>query len=211
VTGTDWLDDERLREGINWLAERDSDLAAVVARHGPPPLWSRQPGFESLIRTILEQQVSVRSAETAVERLVVAAGAVEPMAIADLGEAGLRQAGITRQKAHYLSTLATAVVEGALDIDALASATDDEVRATLVRLPGIGRWTADVYLVLALRRADAWPSGDLALAAGAQLVKSLDRRPGTVELDLLAETWRPWRGVAARLLWHAYLSSRGRD
>jgi DNA-3-methyladenine glycosylase II len=211
VTEGGWLDDDRLREGVDRLIERDPDLAVAVASHGRPPLWPREPGFESLIRTILDQQVSLRSAQAAVERLRVAAGSIDAEAIVALGEPGMRQAGITRQKAHYLAEIARETSGGSLDVEALATASDDAVRDRLVKLPGVGRWTADVYLVLALRRADAWPSGDLALAAGAQLVKRLDRRPTDADLDRMAEAWRPWRGVAARLLWHAYLSSRRRE
>jgi DNA-3-methyladenine glycosylase II len=199
------LDAARLLQGTNALTAIDSDLAGIVERHGPPPLWGREPGFETLVRIILEQQISLASAEAALERLVRATGAIEPEAIAAAGEDALRAAGQTRQKSRYLVGLARDVLDGRLDLDAVARADDDEARAQLMRVVGIGRWTADIYLLMALGRPDVWPNGDLALAGSMRRAKGLAALPTGAEQEVVAEAWRPWRAVAARLLWHAYL------
>jgi DNA-3-methyladenine glycosylase II len=193
---------------VTQLAERDPALAEVVARHGMPPLWPRDPGFDTLIRIVLEQQVTLRSGEAAYERLVRATRGSDPEAIAALDEPGIRAAGITRQKARYVAGIARDVIAGDLDLDGLAGLPDDDVRSRLLAVNGIGSWTAEVYLLMALRRPDAWPGGDIALATSARDVLGLDARPSAGELSGIAERWRPWRAVAARLLWHAYLSAR---
>ena len=200
------LDDSSLREGVRQLAAVDPDLAGIAGRHGPPPLWSREPGFETLVRIILEQQVSLASAEAALGRLIRVAGAVEPGAIVAAGEEPLRVAGLTRQKARYLVGLARNVLDGTLDLDVVARASDDEARARLTSVLGIGRWTADIYLLMALGRPDVWPTGDLALAGAMRRAKGLDTLPTNPAQEVIAEAWRPWRAVAARLLWHAYLA-----
>ena len=200
------LDATTLVVAVRELAALDPDLAGIAARHGLPPLWAREPGFETLVRIILEQQVSLASADAAHQRLVAAAGSVEPAAIAATGEAALRDAGLTRQKARYLVALARDVLDGRLDLGAVAAADDDEARARLTRAIGIGRWTADIYLLMALGRPDIWPSGDLALAGAMRRAKGLDRLPTSAQQDVIAKAWRPWRAVAARLLWHAYLA-----
>lgn len=193
-------------EAVRQLAAIDPDLAGIAERHGPPPLWAREPGFETLVRIILEQQVSLASAEAARERLVRAAGVIEPDAIVRVGDEALREAGLTRQKARYLSGLARDVLEGRLDLEAIAVADDDEARARLTSVLGIGRWTADIYLLMALGRPDIWPTGDLALAGAMRRARGLAALPSAAEQTAIAEPWRPWRAVAARLLWHAYLA-----
>ena len=200
------LDEARLLQGTHALAAIDPDLAGIVDRHGAPPLWDRKPGFETLVRIILEQQVSLASADAALIRLVGATGAIEPQAIAIAGEEALRAAGQTRQKSRYLVGLARDVLDGRLDLDAVAAADDDDARAQLMRVVGIGRWTADIYLLMALGRPDVWPTGDLALAGSMRRAKGLAALPTGAEQEVIAETWRPWRAVAARLLWHAYLA-----
>lgn len=188
------------------LAAADPDLGGILARHGPPPLWAREPGFATLVAIILEQQVSLSSGAAALARLEQAAGAIDPASVSALGEARAREAGLTRQKARYVVGLAERVVDGRLDPDVLAAASDDEVRARLVEVPGIGRWTADIYLLMALGRPDVWPDGDLALATAMRRAKSLDVLPDAASQRATAEAWRPWRAVAARLLWQAYLA-----
>jgi DNA-3-methyladenine glycosylase II len=200
------LDDARLIQGVRELAAADPDLAGIAARHGPPPLWAREPGFETLVRIILEQQVSLASAEAALRRVVAAAGAIEPAAIVAAGDEALRAAGLTRQKSRYLVGLACDLLEGRLDLEAVAKADDDDARARLTSVVGIGRWTADIYLLMALGRPDIWPTGDLALAGAIRRTKALAALPTNTEQVAIAETWRPWRAVAARLLWHAYLA-----
>jgi DNA-3-methyladenine glycosylase II len=188
------------------LAAGDPVLAGILDRHGPPPLWSRQAGFGTLVAIILEQQVSLRSGAAALERLAMAAGGLDPWRVAALGEERARAAGLTRQKARYVVGLAERIVAGELDPATLGGRSDDDVRARLVAIPGIGRWTADIYLLMALGRPDVWPEGDLALAAALRRAKGLDAIPDAALQRLIAEAWRPWRAVAARLLWHAYLA-----
>jgi DNA-3-methyladenine glycosylase II len=188
------------------LAARDPDLAGILARHGPPPLLARERGFATLVAIILEQQVSLRSGAAALARLDRAAGGLTPALVAGLGEERAREAGLTRQKARYVVGLAERAVDGRLDPAALDAVDDDEVRTRLVAIPGIGRWTADIYLLMALGRPDVWPDGDLALAAAMRSAKGLDGLPDAAAQRRIAEAWRPWRAVAARLLWQAYLA-----
>ena len=199
------LDDDALRAGVDRLAASDPDLAGIVARHGPPPLWARQPGFATLVHIILEQQVSLRSAEAALARLVAAAGEVTPEAIAAAGPDRLLEAGLTRQKTRYLVGLAEEVSTGRLDLEALERADDEDARRSLVAVVGIGPWTADIYLLMALGRPDIGPTGDLALATAMRRAKRLAAVPSSDEQAEIAVAWRPLRAVAARILWHAYL------
>jgi len=200
------LDDALLRSAAETLAARDADLAGILDRHGPPPLWARDPGFETLVAIILEQQVSLRSGAAALARLRLAAGDVAPDAVAGLGEDGARAAGLTRQKARYVVELARSVVGRRFDPTALEILDDDAARAALIGLLGVGRWTADIYLLMALGRPDIWPDGDLALAAAMRRAKGLPALPSREEQRAIAATWQPWRAVAARILWHAYLA-----
>jgi DNA-3-methyladenine glycosylase II len=195
---------------VEAVAAVDADLAGIVSRHGPPPLWDREPGFETLVRIVLEQQVSLASGRAAYDRLARAVGPVSPAGLAGTDQATLEAAGLTRQKARYLRELGRATVSGALDVDGLARLDDAAVRRELCAIPGIGPWTADVYLLMALRRPDVWPAADVALATALGRLKGLPARPDPVAMERLAEPWRPWRAVAARLLWHAYLAERGR-
>jgi DNA-3-methyladenine glycosylase II len=200
------LTEERLAHGVRVLSERDPDLARILADLGPPPMWAREPGFPTLIHIILEQQVSLASARAAYERLLAVAAPLTPLRFLDLDDATLKEIGFSRQKTGYGRNLARAIVEGQLDLAALAGMDDGAARSALTRIKGIGPWTADIYLLMALRRPDIWPRGDLALATAVQRVKGLEIRPTEDELEAIAAGWRPWRAVAARLLWHHYLS-----
>src|SRR5574337_263865 len=157
------LDQPGLEAAVRSLARRDRDLRDLVARHGPPPLWSRPPGFATLVRIILEQQVSLASARAVFHRVRGAAGGVSVPRVHALGYQGLRRAGLTRQKARYVAALAERIASGAIRLSSLSGASDAAARAELVRLHGVGEWTADIYLLMALRRPDIWPTGDLAL------------------------------------------------
>jgi DNA-3-methyladenine glycosylase II len=199
------LNEETLQQGIRTLCDRDPDLAEVHKRLGPPPLWAREPGFPTLIHIILEQQVSLASARAAFDRLLAVASPLTPARFLDLDDQTLKAAGFSRQKTTYGRGLARTLDEGQLDLDQLAVLDDGAVRSKLMAIKGIGPWTADIYLLMALRRPDIWPSADLALAVAAQRIKKLRDRPTPQELDALGERWRPWRAVAARLLWHQYL------
>ena len=192
------------------LAARDTDLAGIVARHGPPPLWDREPGFPTLLHIVLEQQVSLASAQAAFDRLRLAADTLTPARFLALTDAQLLAIGFSRQKARYGRALAMAIDTGALDLDALGGLDDESVHRTLQALPGIGPWTSTIYLLMVLGRPDVWPAGDIALAAAVGEVKGLGHRPDPAEMTDLGAGWRPWRSVAARLFWHDYLARRGR-
>ena len=200
------LNQTSYRRGLDELATRDHDLGNVLSRLGPPPMWDREPGFGTLIHIVLEQQVSLASARACFDRALAAVGILTPENLLVLDDAQLKEAGFSRQKTTYARILADAVRTNELDFDELAGLPDDEVRDRLMRLKGIGRWTADIYLLMALGRPDVWPVGDLALVVAAQQIKGLESRPNPREFEELGEPWRPWRSVAARLLWHHYLS-----
>ncbi len=197
---------------IAWqsLAARDGDLARAIERFGPPPLWRRKPCFATLVRIILEQQVSLSSARAAFNRLSAVVVPFSATTFTRMDERVLRAAGLTRQKRIYTRTLAEAVAAGRLRLNALAAMPDDDARQALMQIKGIGPWTADIYLLMALNRPDIWPRGDLALDTALAQVKHLGRRPAASRMEAVTSAWRPWRSVAARILWHVYLSARGR-
>ena len=198
----------RFRDAVAELAGRDADLAAVVAAFGAPRYRRRPQGFRTLLYLILEQQVSLASARATFERLQARLGAEpSPAAFLALDDAELRAVGFSRQKARYARALAAAVAAGELRLGSLRRRDDAAVKEQLTRLPGIGPWTADIYLMEALGRPDIWPVGDLALAVGAERVKRLAARPDQRALLALGEAWRPFRAVAARVLWHYYLNT----
>jgi DNA-3-methyladenine glycosylase II len=199
-----------LLAAIEELARVDPDLGAVVARFGPPPLWAREPGFPTLVHLVLEQQVSLASAQAAFDRLRAVASPLTPPAFLRLDDAALLTIGFSRQKARYGRALASAVLDGSLDLDRLPALDDEGVDAALTAVPGIGPWTSTIYRLMVLLRPDAWPVHDIALAQAIAEVRGLDRRPAAGEMHDIAEGWRPWRAVAARILWHHYLSVRGR-
>lgn len=198
-----------LADGVRALAARDRMLAGIAERLGVPPMWARPQGFATLVRIILEQQVSLASAATLYARLDTHAGGVTPERIALLGEDGLRAFGLTRQKARYVTTLADRIASGALDLRRVARAPDDEARAMLLAVPGLGPWSVDIYALMALRRPDVWPRGDLALAAALRDLLRLPAPPTREEQRVIAAPWAPWRSVAARLVWTHYLQIRG--
>ena len=190
------------------LAARDELLAGIHAAYGDPPLWRRATGFTTLVHIILEQQVSLKSAKSMLVRLQTAVDPFTPPRFIELGDSYFRSLGVTRQKSAYLLHLSECIVNGELSFTKLARMSDDEARLVLTRIKGIGLWSADVYLLMAMRRADIWPAGDLALAVAMKDLKQLPHRPGPEELERLAENWRPHRAVAARMLWQYYLGQR---
>jgi DNA-3-methyladenine glycosylase II len=193
------------------LVAADPHLAQAVEVHGPPPDWSRPPGFATLVLQVLEQQVSLGAAAAHFRGLEEAAGGcVDPARVVGLDDVTMREAGVSRQKARYVRALARTVLDGRLDLDALVDLPDADVRAQLTAVPGIGPWTADVHLLFVLRRPDVFPAGDRALQVAAAEVLDLDAPPDATTLDGLARRWSPRRSAAARILWHAYLSRRGR-
>ena len=204
------LDAKSYAEGLEFLAGRDRDLARLHAEFGTPPEWFREPGFPTLIHIILEQQVSLASARAAFARLSALASPLTPERFLKLDDAQIKAVGFSRQKIVYGRHLGQAISDGQLKLEAFGAMDDAAVKAELLKVKGIGSWTADIYLLMSLRRTDAWPVGDLALAVAMQEVKRLPVRPTPLELSSLAESWRPWRAVGARLLWHYYLNRGGR-
>ena len=200
------LTKERLAKAAQYLADRDADLAGILRRDGPPPMWGRKPGFPTLVRIILEQQVSLASARSAFKRLAASVDPFTARWFVELGEPYFKSLRITHQKAAYCVHVARAIAEGQLNLVAVARMQDSDARAALTGIKGIGPWTADIYLLMALRRADVWPSGDLALLTSLGGLKRLRERPAPSRAAEIAESWRPFRSVAARMLWQYYLA-----
>ena len=198
-----------LLQGVGELTARDRRRAAIVESFGPPPLFSRPRGFPTLVWIILEQQVSLASAAALFARLQSSvAGAITPESVLALRGDGLLRLGFTRQKARYVAGLAERIVDGRLDLARTAALDDADAEQALLEVPGVGPWTAGVYLLMALRRPDVWPPGDLGLHKSLAEVQCLGEVPSSALAAGYALRWRPWRAVAARLLWHAYLSRR---
>jgi DNA-3-methyladenine glycosylase II len=193
-------------EGAEWLAAREERFAEALPLVGPLPLRREADGFAALLRAIVGQQVSVASARAIWARLE-AAGLTEAAAMALATDEDLRAAGLSRQKARYGRALAQA----GIDFDALRSAPNAEVVRALVAVPGIGVWTAEIYAMFALGRADVFAPGDLALQEAARVLFRLEARPTEKQLRAMAEAWSPWRSVAARLLWAYYRVARNRE
>lgn len=196
-------------QAVGELAHKDRELEQVVQVYGRPPLWVREPGFPTLVYIILEQQVSLASAKAAFDRLQAVVKPLTPKRFLNLNDAELLRIGFSRQKTLYTRLLAESLARRHFDLRYLHELPDDSAHKMLVAFKGIGRWTADIYLLSALRRPDIWPTGDLALATAVQEVKRLRKRPSPERLEALSVPWRPWRAVAARLFWHAYLCKRG--
>lgn len=190
------------------LSKLDEDLALVLDRHGVPPLWDRPQGFATLIHIILEQQVSLASAKACFDKLVARLGELTPETLLTLDDAEMKAVGFSRQKASYARHLAEAVLEGRFDFERVHSLPDGDAKHELMQLKGVGQWTADIYLLMVMLRADIMPRGDLALHIAWQKLTGSPQRPGSDEFIEIAERWRPHRSVAARLLWHFYLSER---
>lgn len=188
------------------LAARDPLLRRILEAHGPPPMWERKPGFPTLIHIILEQQVSLASAAAILNRLQQTIVPFEPHTFVELGWSNLKALGLTRQKTEYCLHLAQAIVDKRIELSRLRRMSDEDAKAALLQLKGIGSWSADIYLLMALRRADVWPAGDLALALMIKDLRKLEHVPRAEEMFEVAERWRPFRSVAARMLWQSYLA-----
>ncbi len=208
----DQLDETKLREATHWLAERDQGLALVLETYGYPPLWARPAGFSTLVHIILEQQVSLASANAAFARLQTSLSpAITPEGLLSLDDAALRDIGFSRQKTLYARTLATALASGGFDLEALTALPDEAVRAQLKTLKGIGDWTADIYLSECLLRPDILPKGDIAMQEAFRVLNHLPKRPQHDYFEANTEHWRPWRSVGTRMLWHYYLCRKERN
>ena len=200
-----------LADAARSLAAKDKDLARLHAAHGTPPLWARRPGFVTLIRIVLEQQVSLASADATYHRLAKNLEPLTPQAVLAAGVTRLRSLGITRQKATYCLNVAAAIHDGSLNLRELGRSDDQTVIRSLTSIKGVGPWTAEVYLLMALRRPDVWPAGDIALASAVQNLKGLHERPSPAKLADIAKDWRPYRAAAARMLWQDYLHRQRSD
>lgn len=183
----------------------DTDLGRLLESNGIPDLWLREPGFATLVLIILEQQVSLASARATFERLLNSLDDLRPDLFLTLNDQTLRGIGFSRQKTAYVRALAQQLQSGSLDLEALEEEADEAIRTKLMQVKGIGAWTADIYLMMALGRPDIWPVGDLALAKAIQSVRQLAVLPSRETQIAIAEAWKPWRSVAARMLWHHYL------
>lgn len=193
-----------LTEGLAALGRLDPVMARLAAEGASPALRAREPGFSGLVRIIVSQQLSTASAAAIWGRVQARFPLPSPADLLAATDAELREAGLSAPKIRTLREVAAAVAEGRLPLDGLADAPADEAHRLLVAVRGIGPWTADIYLLFCLGHADAFPAGDLALQEAARLAYGLDARPSARDLTTLAETWRPWRGVAAHVLWAAY-------
>ena len=194
----------RLNSGLKALINKDSNLARAYKSAGAPASRRRPAEFASLLRIIINQQVSVQAGQAIWRGLESGISALTPAAILQASVEDLRGCGLSRAKAVYAKELAGAITGGSLDLDGLKRLDDDEVLDQLTRIKGIGRWTAEIYLMFALGRPDIWPAGDLALAVAVERLLGLAERPGPKTLESIAEGWRPWRTSAAVLLWHYY-------
>ena len=202
------LTTKTLVQAAHELAARDQTMARILATYGPPPMWRRPSGFPTLVHIILEQQVSLKSAKAMLLRLQSVIEPFTPERFVHLGETHLRGLGVTRQKSAYLIELSESIASGRLSLKRLTRFSDHEALIHLTQIKGIGSWSANVYLLMAMRRADIWPAGDLALAVAARDVLRLDERPAPLDLERIAEKWRPYRAVAARMLWQHYLGRK---
>lgn len=189
------------------LAQNDSHLAGIIQTYGYPPMWSRPNTFESLVHIILEQQVSLASALSALNKLREYVQQITPARVLLLTDEEFRACYCSRQKTTYIKYLAEAILSGQIDLQAFETMPDDDIRARLTALKGIGNWTVDVYVMFVLQRADIFPVGDLAAVNALKRVKDLPAQTFREEIISLAEQWQPYRTVATMVLWHYYLSA----
>jgi DNA-3-methyladenine glycosylase II len=196
------ITEETLPRALEALATLDSDMRRALDEVGPPPLRARPAGFDALMRIIIGQQVSVASAQAIWDRLAARCGAVTPAAFLALSDDDFQEIGFSRQKKAYGRSLAELLASGALDLSRLDALDDEAAVAEITKVKGLGRWSAQCYLLFSHGRPDVLPADDLGLMIGAQKLKGLDARPDAKALAQMGEAWRPWRSVAARMLWH---------
>ncbi|WP_019508873.1 DNA-3-methyladenine glycosylase [Pleurocapsa sp. PCC 7319] len=194
--------------GIQVLTQRDPDLAQIIDTLGYPPQWQREPGFATLIQIILEQQVSLASAQATFKRLNNAVDRLTPETFLCLEDDVLKGIGFSRQKITYGRELAQAITKNILDLDSFVRLDNLSIRRKLTRIKGIGDWTVDMYLMMALQRQDIFPTKDLAVKIAVKEIKNLLTLPPPSELEFIAEQWRPYRAIATKILWHYYLNRK---
>jgi DNA-3-methyladenine glycosylase II len=188
------------------LRQQDPKIDEILSQLGPPGWRKRRSGFPTLVRIILEQQVSLASGKAVFDRLQLAMPRFTPRNFLKISPENLRQIGFSRQKTRYCTELAEKIKEGDLRLGALEKMSEKGIREELIQVTGIGRWTIDIYLMEALKRPDIWPAGDLALAIAVQRLMGLKKRPTPEKLDRISKKWKPWRSVVARIFWHSYLN-----
>jgi DNA-3-methyladenine glycosylase II len=202
-----YLNDNNLKTAVKHLCKVDKDLAAIYKTDGVPPLWARKPGFATLIKIILEQQVSLASAKTINNKLHKNIKPFTPSKFIDVGTSGLRKLGITRQKSSYCINLAKAAANGDLKFAQLNNMDNMDAKKYLMKIKGVGSWTADIYLLMAMCRPDIWPTGDIALAKTLKKIKRLRYLPDQDKQVKISKKWKPYRAAAARMLWHHYIKN----
>ena len=193
------------------LVQQDPRLVAVLEKAGMPGLRRREAGFPGLCAIVCGQQLSTASAAAIRERLFAAFDPFHHDTVRLARAAKLARLGLSRPKIKSIKAIGHAIAKGAIDLDSVSGMDADKAHAALVALHGIGPWTADIYLLFCLGHADAWPAGDLALQEATRIALGLRRRPDVKQMAKLAEPWRPWRGVAAHLLWAYYHAVKRRD
>lgn len=189
------------------VAAHDADFARIIATYGYPPMWSRPNTFESLVWTILEQQVSLASAKAALEKLRAYIGSITPEAILTLNDDELKACYFSRQKTGYVRALAHAITSGTLQLETLPLLPAHEIRAQLTAIKGIGNWTADIYLIFIVHHTDIFPLGDLAAVNALRRIKALPSDVSREAIAKLTQAWQPYRAIYTMLLWHYYLSA----
>lgn len=204
------LGEENFQSLCDLLGKQDQVLKSIIDQYGHPPFWSRKPGFETLIHIILEQQVSLASAKAALIKLQSRLGIVTPAKLLTLSDEELKACYFSRQKISYARHLANVIILKQLNLEKLETLPDDDIKSSLIRLPGIGNWTVDIYLMMALHRSDCFPFGDIALTNSLKHIKNLPKETPRKVLIPIADTWKPYRTVAAYLLWHSYLSRKNK-
>jgi DNA-3-methyladenine glycosylase II len=190
------------------LARKDKDLAQIIRQYGYPPLWHRPEGFATLVHIILEQQVSLASARAAYDLLKIKIGTINPKKVLALTDEELKACYFSRQKTIYVRHLASALVNKELHLPDSHELSNEEIRTKLIAIKGIGHWTIEVYLMMVLHRCDLFPLGDIALINSMKKIKGLPKTTTREELEQIASRWKPYRTIAAFLLWHAYINDR---
>lgn len=202
------LDEHELTKICKKLAKQDDDLKVIFETYGTPPLWKRDAEFSTLVHIILEQQVSLASALSAFNKLKEKIREITPENVLKLSDEELKACYFSRQKTVYVRELSKAIIHGDLNLKKLENLSDADAKNELKKIKGIGDWTSDIYLLMAMLREDVMPKGDLALHIAYKKLKRLEHAPNSDEFQIIAEKWKPFRAVAARLLWHFYLSEK---
>jgi len=190
------------------VARRDKDLRLIIKQYGYPPLWQRPEGFTTLVHIILEQQVSLASARAAYDQLKTKIGTITPKKVLALTDEELKSCYFSRQKIIYVRHLASALVSKELHLHDFHELSNEEIRAKLIAIKGIGHWTIEVYLMMVLHRCDLFPMGDIALINSLKEIKGLPKTTSKEEIEKIAARWKPYQTLAAFLLWHSYINKR---